>query len=60
MTQEVKTILCNIRDKKIKEPVYLWQTYYNKALDECMDECINLGKNDGATDTIEEDKATGV
>ena len=57
MTPEVKAILCKIREKKIKDPVYLWETHYNKALDECMDECINYGKQDDrTTNTIKEDK----
>jgi hypothetical protein len=56
MTKEVKEILGKIREKKIKNPIYVWETYYNKALDEAMDECINYGKNEGAIYTIQEDK----
>lgn len=56
MTQDVKQILCNIREKKIQNPVYLWEVYYNKALDDAMDECINQGKHERATDTDEENK----
>lgn len=58
MTYEVKQILSKLRQKKIHNPVYLWETYYNKALDDAMDECINQGKHERATDTDEEDKGT--
>ena len=60
MTKEVKQILSNIRSKKIENPVFVWEVYYNKALCECMDECINISKNDGTADTIKEDKAVGI
>jgi len=56
MTQEVKDLLRKIREKKIQNPTFLWETYYNKALDECMDECITQGKNERATNTVEENK----
>lgn len=59
MNPSVKDILCQIRKKKIEDAVFLWESFYNKALDEVIDICLEKINNDGATDTIEEDKGTG-
>jgi hypothetical protein len=61
VSPNVKDILSQIRKKRIEDAIFLWEHFYNKAIDEVIDICLEKIKqqNDRAADTIEENKATG-
>jgi uncharacterized protein with von Willebrand factor type A (vWA) domain len=57
--QHILEIISRLKEKKIKQATYLWETQFNKGLEEAIFQCINQIKkcNEGAANTNKKNKA---
>lgn len=57
--QHIVEVISRLKEKKKKNPTYLWETEFNKGLEEAIFECINQIKkcNEGAANTNKKNKA---
>lgn len=57
--QHISEIISRLKKKKKQSATFLWETQFNKGLEEAIFECINQIKkcNEGAANTNQKNKA---